>query len=69
MPIAKGRLEHLQVLKLLQSVREENISQIEKLVTNGIPNLINYSGDCCVILFKFHVQIINNKQIPETLTL
>ncbi len=44
MPVAENRLEQLQVLKLLQSVRQENESQIEKLTTNGIPNLINYSG-------------------------
>eukprot|EP00794_Sanderia_malayensis_P015808 gene15808-17402_t len=43
MPVAENRLEQLQVLKLLQSVRQENAVQIEKLTTNGIPNLINYS--------------------------
>ncbi|XP_032231944.1 ankyrin repeat and EF-hand domain-containing protein 1 isoform X2 [Nematostella vectensis] len=43
MPIATERLEHLQLLKLLQSVRNEDQDQIEKLTLNGIPQLINYS--------------------------
>ncbi len=44
MPVVQTRLEQLQVLKLLQSVRAEDKTQIEKLATNGIPDLINYSG-------------------------
>ena len=44
MPIAEDRLERLQVLKLLQSVRNEDVEQIEKLTTHGVPYLINYSG-------------------------
>lgn len=44
MPIAQDRLEQLQVLKLLQSVRNEDVEQIEKLTTHGVPYLINYSG-------------------------
>ena len=44
MPIANDRLEQLQVLKLLQSVRNEDVEQIEKLTTHGVPYLINYSG-------------------------
>ncbi|XP_020620565.1 ankyrin repeat and EF-hand domain-containing protein 1-like isoform X1 [Orbicella faveolata] len=43
MPIAEDRLEQLQVLKLLQSVRNEDVEQIEKLTTHGVPYLINYS--------------------------
>ncbi|XP_058965683.2 ankyrin repeat and EF-hand domain-containing protein 1-like isoform X1 [Pocillopora verrucosa] len=43
MPIAQDRLEQLQVLKLLQSVRLEDVDQIEKLTTHGVPYLINYS--------------------------
>lgn len=45
MPIAQDRLEQLQVLKLLQSVRNEDVEQIEKLTTHGVPYLINYSGN------------------------
>lgn len=45
MPIAEDRLEQLQVLKLLQSVRNEDVEQIEKLTTHGVPYLINYSGE------------------------
>ena len=44
MPVAQDRLEQLQVLKLLQSVRNEDVEQIEKLTTHGVPYLINYSG-------------------------
>lgn len=47
MPIAEDRLERLQVLKLLQSVRNEDVEQIEKLTTHGVPYLINYSGKVC----------------------
>ena len=47
MPIAEDRLEQLQVLKLLQSVRNEDVEQIEKLTTHGVPYLINYSGNVC----------------------
>lgn len=47
MPIAQDRLEQLQVLKLLQSVRNEDVEQIEKLTTHGVPYLINYSGKLC----------------------
>eukprot|EP00795_Rhopilema_esculentum_P010503 gene10503-19218_t len=43
MPVAEDRLEQLQVLKLLQTVRREDTEQIEKLVLNGIPNLVNFS--------------------------
>ena len=34
-------LSSLQVCKLLQCVREGDKAQIEKLVLNGVPNLIN----------------------------
>lgn len=44
MPIAIERLEYLQLLKFLQSVRNEDVVQIEKLVANGVPDLINLSG-------------------------
>ncbi len=43
MPIAQTRLETLQICKLLQCVREEEQVQIEKLIANGVPHLINYN--------------------------
>ena len=43
MPVAQTRLETLQICKLLQCVREEDTSQIEKLTINGVPHLINYN--------------------------
>ncbi|KAI1897840.1 hypothetical protein AGOR_G00087410 [Albula goreensis] len=39
--VAEGRLEVLQVCKLLQCVRERDKPQIEKLVRMGTPDLIN----------------------------
>ncbi|KAL7872719.1 hypothetical protein AOLI_G00117900 [Acnodon oligacanthus] len=39
--VAEGRLEVLQVYKLLQFVREGDKPQIEKLIRLGVPNLIN----------------------------
>lgn len=43
MPRAQTRLQILQVCKLLQSVRDKNKDQIEKLCLNGTPHLINYN--------------------------
>ncbi|MGH0149174.1 UNVERIFIED_CONTAM: hypothetical protein FKN15_062839 [Acipenser sinensis] len=40
-PQTQGRLEVLQVYKLLQCVRKEDRAQIEKMVGLGVPNLIN----------------------------
>uniref|UniRef100_A0AAY5EZ05 EF-hand domain-containing protein n=1 Tax=Electrophorus electricus TaxID=8005 RepID=A0AAY5EZ05_ELEEL len=37
----QGRLEALQIYKLLQFVREGSHSQVEKMVQLGVPNLIN----------------------------
>ncbi|KAJ8393045.1 hypothetical protein AAFF_G00069490 [Aldrovandia affinis] len=39
--VAEGRLELMQVYKLLQSVREEDMSLIRKMARMGVPNLIN----------------------------
>lgn len=39
--IAKGRLETLQIYKVLQCVREQDKEQIEKLTKLGVPDLIN----------------------------
>ncbi|XP_069090229.1 ankyrin repeat and EF-hand domain-containing protein 1 isoform X2 [Pleurodeles waltl] len=41
MPVAEGRLETLQIYKVLQCVRSEDKDQIEKLIKLGVPNLIN----------------------------
>ena len=43
MPIAKTRLQILQVCKLLQCVRDGNKEQVEKLTINGCPHLINFN--------------------------
>ncbi|KAG5277508.1 hypothetical protein AALO_G00118430 [Alosa alosa] len=40
-PVARGRLEELQVYRLLQCVHEDNKLQIEKLITRGVDNLLN----------------------------
>jgi len=46
---ARSTLEIVQLTKLLQSVRDDDRKQIEKLATAGIPHLLNYrdktSGD------------------------
>uniref|UniRef100_A0A3B1JPL9 Ankyrin repeat and EF-hand domain containing 1 n=1 Tax=Astyanax mexicanus TaxID=7994 RepID=A0A3B1JPL9_ASTMX len=39
--VAEGRLEVLQVYKLLQFVRERDKTQLEKLIRLGVPDLIN----------------------------
>ena len=44
MPVASDRLTKLQTLKLIQAVHEKNLQHIVKLIENGIPNLVNFSG-------------------------
>lgn len=39
--VAEGRLEVLQIYKLLQLVQEGNKAHVEKMVRLGVPNLIN----------------------------
>ncbi|KAM4770888.1 ankyrin repeat and EF-hand domain-containing protein 1 [Rhinophrynus dorsalis] len=41
MTLAKGRLETLQIYKVLQCVQEQDKAQIEKLIRLGLPGLIN----------------------------
>lgn len=43
MPVAETRLECLQVLKLLQCVRQRDWTQVDKLIINGVPHLVNYT--------------------------
>lgn len=43
MPIAKTRLETLQICKLLQCVRQGDKEQARKLTVSGVPHLINYN--------------------------
>lgn len=43
MPLAQTRLECLQILKLLQCIRARDWTQVEKLITNGVPDLVNYT--------------------------
>ncbi|XP_006625836.2 ankyrin repeat and EF-hand domain-containing protein 1 [Lepisosteus oculatus] len=40
-PFAQGRLEVLQIFKLLQCIRERDKAQIEKMVKHGVSNLLN----------------------------
>lgn len=42
-PVAKGRLEELQIYRLLQCIHEGNKLQIEKLITRGVGNLLNFT--------------------------
>ncbi|NXT83680.1 ANKE1 protein, partial [Zapornia atra] len=42
LPVDK-RLQNLQIYKLLQCVHQKDKKQIEKLVQNGLPNLINFT--------------------------
>lgn len=44
MPLAVTRLELLQVRKLIQCVRQQDLTQIAKLVELGIEKLVNYQG-------------------------
>jgi len=44
MPLAVSTLEVMQVRKLIQNVRQQDLAQIEKMVQLGIHDLINYQG-------------------------
>ena len=44
MPLARTRLEVLQVRKLSQCIREQDADQVSKLISLGIPDLVNYQG-------------------------
>ncbi|XP_078086739.1 ankyrin repeat and EF-hand domain-containing protein 1 [Mustelus asterias] len=44
--IAQGRLQILQVYKLIQYVRQRDKAEIEKLLTLGVPHLVNLSEPC-----------------------
>ena len=52
MPVANDRLAKLQVLKLIQAVRDKDHEQIRKLVDQGLPDLVNFSGR---FIIKFSV--------------
>lgn len=44
MPLAVTRLELLQVRKLIQCVRQQDLPQIIKLVELGVEGLVDYQG-------------------------
>ena len=44
MPLAVSRLEILQVRKLIQCVRQQDLPQIMKMIELGIDNLMDYQG-------------------------
>ena len=44
MPLARSRLEILQIRKLIQCVRSQDVAQIIKLIQMGIDGLVNYQG-------------------------
>ncbi|CAF1125757.1 unnamed protein product [Adineta steineri] len=43
MPIARDRVEQLQVQKLIYAVRTEDVDQIKKLCDKGVEHLVNYN--------------------------
>ena len=53
MPLANDRLAKLQVLKLIQAVRDKDHEQIRKLVDHGLPDLVNYSGRFIIKFYCF----------------
>ena len=46
MPLAQTRLEVLQIRKLIQCVREHDVTQIEKIAELGIAGVLDYQGRC-----------------------
>jgi hypothetical protein len=43
MPIARDRVEQLQVQKLIYAVRTEDVEQVQKLCEKGVEHLVNYN--------------------------
>jgi hypothetical protein len=43
MPIARDRVEQLQVQKLIYAVRTDDVEQIQKLCEKGVERLVNYN--------------------------
>ncbi len=43
MPIARDRVEQLQVQKLIYAVRIEDVEQVQKLCEKGVEHLVNYN--------------------------
>lgn len=46
MPLAASRLEVLQVRKLIQCVRQQDLPQITKMIELGVKDLLDYQGTC-----------------------
>ena len=46
MPLAKSRLEVLQIRKLIHCVRDRDVPQIEKLAELGLPGILDFQGQC-----------------------
>ena len=65
MPLARSRLEILQIRKLIQCVRSQDVAQIIKLIQMGINGLVNYqdpsTGDA-----PLHVAVIQNYDAVAT---
>eukprot|EP00731_Ephydatia_muelleri_P024470 Em0016g741a len=65
MPLARSRLEILQIRKLIQCVRSQDIAQIIKLIQMGIDGLVNYqdpsTGDA-----PLHVAVTHNYDVVAT---
>lgn len=64
--VAGGRLQVLQIYRLLQCVHEGDKLQIEKMVNLGVENLINLTDpqECTGVL---HVAVSANNQGDEAL--
>ena len=67
MPLAENPVEILQIRKLLQCVRNEDYTQINRLCEKGVEFLINYiepqEGQTALIL----AAVMNNEKMLEFL--
>ena len=49
MPLAKDRLEVLQVRKLIQCVRTHDTTQINKMAEQGVPGVFDIQGESALL--------------------
>ena len=61
MPLARSRLEILQIRKLIQYVRQQDVVQIFKMIELGVPGLINYQGSYNHLIYESGVYYHGNE--------
>ncbi|CAF1023931.1 unnamed protein product [Didymodactylos carnosus] len=67
MPIARDRVEQLQVQKLIYAVRVEDYEQVKKLCEKGVEYLVNYNDPQCGLTALIAAVTENNEKMIQYL--